>query len=192
MSARKTLIIILLAAFFLRLGAAVYWQESRCAETGSKYGFFFMDSESYWELAQTIAAGKPYEFSEYNWQMFRTPGYPILLAPLFWLFGENPPVFAARVLGALFGTATVAAAAWLSWLLLRNRWAAVVTALILALDPLQVLTSILVLSESPFCLFMVLQIAFWVKFLLTEKTQFACYSGLFYAAAVLCRPSWLY
>ena len=202
---------LLFLALVLRLGAAVYWQERICGENP----FYFGDSETYWELAQAIAEGKPYEFSEYRWQIFRTPGYPVLLAPLFVLFGENPPVYAARILGAFLGTATVAAVGWLSFLLLNNRNAARFAAVIIACDPCQVLTSVFVLSEAPFCLLMVLQLAFWIKGRLgvrasrplsfsiagetpanpgageTPALQFIL-CGFLYAAAVYCRPSWLY
>ena len=188
---------LLLLALFLRLGAAVYWQEKICAKNSvGVTPFFFGDSETYWELGRKIAEGKPYEFSEFRWQMFRTPGYPVILAPLFAMYGENPPVYAARFLGAILGTLTVAAVGWLSFLLFHNRDAARLAAFIVACDPCQILTSILVLSEAPFCLLMVLQIAFWIKGRENVAMRSVCLHftlcGTLYAAAVYCRPSWLY
>ena len=56
-------------------------------------------------LAADIAQGRRYEFAESR--AFRTPGYPLLLSPLFVAFGAEPPVMAARWLGAVLGTVVV-------------------------------------------------------------------------------------
>lgn len=191
----RIFVTILLVALLLRLAAAVFWQELLCKDGP----FFFGDTESYWDLARTIAEGKAYEFSEDRWQLFRTPGYPVFLAPLFLLFGENPPVYAARFLGAILGTLTVAVAA-----ILGNRLfpgensscfssASLCAAAIVAVEPTQVLTSILILSESLFCLLMVLQIFFRVGALRHHRPWVSSLcSGICFAAAVYTRPSWLY
>ena len=84
---------ILAVALALRLGAGVWWQ-SRLPE-GKK--FAFGDSESYWELGRTIARGQPYEYGPDRLKIFRTPGYPAVLAPLF-LLREEPPVIWGRAL----------------------------------------------------------------------------------------------
>ncbi|MBQ2850997.1 MAG: hypothetical protein IJE77_10985, partial [Thermoguttaceae bacterium] len=84
--------------------------------------FFFGDSDSYWKLGRALAFGRPYRFDEERrWEIFRTPGYPALLAPLFWTFGENPPVFAARFLGVCFGTANVGLVGLLAFAYFRRR-----------------------------------------------------------------------
>lgn len=206
--------LILCVAFLLRVVAAIYWQRNYCGENA----FFFGDSQTYWELARSIAESVrsgdwKYEWSDFHWQIFRTPGYPAILAPLFLVFGDSPPIFAARLIGAVLGTATVAAVAGLSRILFRSIFnderkanlAVLFTATVVAVEPCQILTSILVLSEAPFCLFMLLQIALWIRAMQIEQqsqiehalfrfTAFAYFalSGLFYAVAVYCRPSWLY
>ena len=48
------------------------------------------DSESYWALASDIAEGKPYEYGPDHARVFRTPGYPLLLAPILRLAGDGP------------------------------------------------------------------------------------------------------
>ncbi|MBQ9128027.1 MAG: phospholipid carrier-dependent glycosyltransferase, partial [Thermoguttaceae bacterium] len=120
--------------------------------------FFFGDSDSYWKLGRALAFGRPYRFDEERrWEIFRTPGYPALLAPLFWAFGENPPVLAARFLGACFGTLNVGLVAVLAFVYFRRRSIAALSALVVAFDPTLVLQSVLVLSEEPFLTFALLQ-----------------------------------
>src|SRR5262245_7729601 len=93
---------VLAVAFALRLGAGFWWQ-ARIPE-GQK--FRLGDSEGYWELARTIARGEPYEYSPLKYKIFRTPGYPLVLAPLF-LVSNDPPVMWGRALSALLATAAV-------------------------------------------------------------------------------------
>lgn len=117
--------------------------------------FFYGDSDSYWKLARAIAFGRPYEFDELRrWQVFRTPGYPALLAPLFWIYGENPPVLAARIEGAFLGMLNVALVGYLATTIFgksrRAHAISMLAALFVALDPTEVLQSISILSEEPF------------------------------------------
>ena len=120
--------------------------------------FFFGDSDSYWKLGRALAFGRPYRFDEERrWEIFRTPGYPALLAPLFWTFGENPPVFAARFLGVCFGTANVGLVGLLAFAYFRRRSVAALAGVLATFDPTLVFESVLVLSEEPFLTFALLQ-----------------------------------
>lgn len=120
--------------------------------------FFFGDSDSYWKLGRALAFGRPYRFdAERRWEIFRTPGYPALLAPLFWIFGENPPVFAARLLGVFFGTANVGLVGLLAFAYFRRRSIAALSGFVAAFEPTLVFESVLVLSEEPFLTFALLQ-----------------------------------
>ncbi len=120
--------------------------------------FFFGDSDSYWKLGRALAFGRPYRFDEERrWEIFRTPGYPALLAPLFWAFGENPPVFAARFLGVCFGTANVGLVGLLAFAYFRRRSIAAFSGVVAAFEPTLVFESVLVLSEEPFLTFALLQ-----------------------------------
>ena len=116
-SSRWLLVAILALALLVRLGAA-YWWQSR-VPAGQRFGF--PDSESYWALGQKIAAGKPYEFGPIPYRLFRTPGYPLLLSPIFLVGGQNAPVMAGRVLSVLLGTLTVLLAAVLARQLFDER-----------------------------------------------------------------------
>ena len=55
-------------------------------------------------LAWTIAEGKPYEYGPEHARVFRTPGYPLLLAPILRLAGDGQSaVLLARAEAALLG-----------------------------------------------------------------------------------------
>ena len=142
-----------------RLAAQPTSSTPRLAPLASSDGpFFFGDSDSYWKLGRALAFGRPYRFDEERrWEIFRTPGYPALLAPLFWTFGENPPVFAARFLGVCFGTANVGLVGLLAFAYFRRRSIAAFSGVVAAFEPTLVFESVLVLSEEPFLTFALLQ-----------------------------------
>lgn len=199
------LLAILLLAAVLRLGMLPLW------ERRAEGGFFFGDSQTYWDLGRHIAEGKPYAFGRAGeFRTFRMPGYPVLLAPLFLVFGEQPPLLAARLLSVAFGVATVGAAGILALRAFpeKRRFAlpvALLVALYVAVDPLQIATSVFVLSEAPFGFFLLLQIGLWIGLLrqLNAASSFptatmfpfpwcrAVLLGLVTAVCVYLRPSWL-
>jgi 4-amino-4-deoxy-L-arabinose transferase-like glycosyltransferase len=190
LNSRRTLWIVILAlALCARLGAAVWWQQ-RLGERR----FFFGDSEGYWELARTIAAGEPYQYLSPELRVFRTPGYPVVLSSVFLIYGERPPVLAGRVLGALLGTAAVGLAGWWATLLFDAR-AGLIAGSIVAFYPGAIALSIFVLSEAPFVPLMLGQLALWTAAWQSQSLgrRAACGAGagLIAAAAVLMRPSWL-
>ncbi len=227
---RLVWVFILTLALAVRVGVGVYWNSfveknsasSATPQTVNQDGpFFYGDSDSYWKLARTIAFGHPYEFDEVRrWQIFRMPGYPALLAPLFWFYGENPPIFPARLEGALFGTINVALVGWLALTLFgrtdQGRFVAALAAFFVALDPTEALQSVSILSEEPFMTFSLLLNVEFVKIgrylgvfpsadaefggektasvPLLSKTFFICSVKLavFNAAAIYMRPSWFY
>ena len=180
---------VLAAALVLRLGAGLWWEDRLPA--GQK--FRFGDSEGYWELARTIARGQPYEYSPLQYKVFRTPGYPIVLAPLF-LLKHDPPVIWGRVLSALLGTAAVGAVAALAGILFDRR-TALLAGIIAAVYPEAIALSVFILSEAPFTPLMVLNLIAWtLAWRATSAKQVAGWSlaaGLCAGLATLMRPSWL-
>lgn len=171
----------------VRLAAAVYWQQ-RVEE-----GFYFGDSESYWTLARQLAAGGPYQYGGPDAQVFRTPGYPLLLAPLF-LWTADPQPLAARVLGCLCGVAAVGCVFGLATTLF-DRVTGLLSAALATFYPGGVVMSVFVLSEALFAPLAVAQLWFWG---LAWKASTAGHSLAWYAAtgavgglATLTRPSWL-
>ncbi len=182
--------LILVLAFGLRLGAA-YWWEGRISD-GQQ--FAWGDSASYWTLAGQIARGEPYQYGHGQARVFRTPGYPILLAGLFRVAGKEPPVIWARVLGAGLGTLTVAGIMWLTKELFSPR-AASVAGVMASLYPGAIGMSVFVLSEALFCPLMVGQMIGWVVATRSPCPQRAAgaalVTGVIAGVATLTRPSWL-
>ncbi|MHB8898457.1 MAG: glycosyltransferase family 39 protein [Thermoguttaceae bacterium] len=186
---RPWLLLVLVLAFAFRLAAAFYWQ-ARFADEG----FHFGDSESYWVLAQSIARGGPYEFGRGGARVFRTPGYPLLLAPWFLAFGDHPPVMLARVQSVAFGTVAVLGV----WLLARQlfgRLAAHLAALAAAVYPGLIALSVPILSETAFCALLPFQLLLWVLAWQSDTPRrrllLGFLTGLLGAAITLIRPSWL-
>jgi 4-amino-4-deoxy-L-arabinose transferase-like glycosyltransferase len=184
----KWLALLLLVALAVRLGAAVVWERRAAGQ------FLFGDSESYWELGRAIAEGRPYQYGDPPARVFRTPGYPLLLAPLFLMGGGDPPVFWARAENAILGTLCVAAVWWLGRSLFDERCAWIAAA-IAAVYPGAIALSGLVLAETPFCLLMLVQLALWAAACQAQTPRAACAfalaAGLAAGAATLVRPSWL-
>ncbi len=155
---KPALVLILAAALAIRLAAGLWWQSRLPA--GEKFGFG--DSDSYWALGRTIARCEPYQCGSPDARVFRTPGYPLLLAPLFWLDGNEPPPEWAYALSALLGTGAVGGVYWLGRMLFDER-AGLLAAAIVAVYPGAVSEGALVLSEAPFTLAMLLQLGLWTK-----------------------------
>ncbi|MFH1266194.1 MAG: glycosyltransferase family 39 protein [Planctomycetota bacterium] len=185
-SPAKQLASILLVALALRLVVGWGWQ------TRLDGPFLFGDSESYWVLARAIAHGEPYQLGEAR--VFRTPGYPLLLAPLFFAPGGEPSVMWARAQSALFGTLSVAGVWWLGRQLFSAR-AGLVAASIAAVYPGAVAMGVLVLSEAPFCPLMLLHLILWTAAWKAGSGKHVAFlsgcAGLVGGAATLVRPSWL-
>ena len=170
---KKYWILLIFAALVLRLSAAVYWEkrtdrvlrQRRADEiallsekqpdltdlTPQYPQLFFSDSESYWVLGGALAKGKPYVYGrDFPSHAPRTPGYPLILAPLFWLGGEHPPIFWGRIENVLFGLLTVLATGALGRFITGDERVGFLAALFAAIDPSLVIQSTFVLSEEPF------------------------------------------
>ncbi len=172
----------------LRLGAA-WWLNSRFEGR-----FAFGDSESYWVLARSIAQGAPYQFGSTDARIFRTPGYPALLSPIFLFAGDEPSSMWGRALSAMLGMLAVLGV----WGLTRRLFgpkAALLAGGIAAVYPGAVATSVLVLSEAAFCPLMLAQLGLWALAWTSSSPSragvFAFAAGLVAGAATLMRPSWL-
>ena len=186
--ALKPLALVLVAALAVRLAAGWWWQ-SRLEGP-----FLFGDSESYWELARCVAREEPYRFGQDGARVFRTPGYPVLLAPIFLVAGDRPPVLWGRALSAVLDSLSVAGVAWLAWRLFDAR-AGLLAATIAACYPGSIAVGALVLSEAPFCPLMLLQLGLWIAAWKAPSARTAGWlaglAGLAAGLATLMRPSWL-
>lgn len=189
---------VLALALALRLAAGVWWQ-SRVVPPAR---FEFGDSDAYWVLGQQLAHGRPFQYGSPDASVFRMPGYPLLLAGMFRVVGDDPPVLWARAMSAVFGTLAVAAVYWLGRQLFDRR-VGLVAAALATCYPGAIAMSVVVLSEAPFCPLAVAQLATWVGgWQACERSRttgggwwpvvsWAALAGCLGGLATLMRPGWL-
>src|SRR5690606_550 len=128
--------------------------------------FGFADSESYWVLGTRIAHGETFQFGEDR--VFRTPGYPALLAGPIALFGDGwAGIAAARVEAALLGVLAVGGVWCWARMLFDDRTALFACALA-AVYPGAISTSTFLLSEAPFCPLIIANLLLWT---LAERAE---------------------
>lgn len=187
---RRRVALILLLAFAVRLAAGFWWQQH--LPPGTRFGF--PDSETYWQLGQRLARGEPLEMNP-DRRVFRTPGYPLILAAMFRVVGDDPQLLWVRVLNAFLGTLAVAGVLAFARLLCpgpAELWAGLAA----AVCPDVIASSLFVLSETPFCPLMMLQLCLWVWAWKAAPGSLsascvALGAGLVAGWATLIRPSWL-
>lgn len=190
---------VLLLALVLRLTAAVVIE--RHVQQAGRLFFVEGDANGYWDLGKAIASGDEYAIHRPPRRVLRVPGFPLLLAASIRVFGVD--IFPARCVLAVIGTGCC----WLTWLLgsrlVMQRvgfWAA----LLMAIHPLQVVNSVLILSENWFTFWMLASLLALVKLIdgprgTPEETtslnmallRRAGITGACLAAAVLVRPGYL-
>ncbi|MEC7566584.1 MAG: glycosyltransferase family 39 protein [Planctomycetota bacterium] len=140
-------------ALMLRCSAAVWWQARQVDENA----FAFGDSFSYWVLGHQIYKGEAYQFGGANAKVSRAPGYPLIIAGWHKMFAGSPSLLSVRLLNALLGSLTVIAVGFLA-MLMFDRMTGYCAAILAAIYPGAIVMSILILSEGPFCLLMILQL----------------------------------
>ena len=131
---RQALVLVLLSGFVLRTGFVVCWQ-SHLNE----------DRDGYVMLGQAVAHGSGYSSPRGEPTAFRPPVYPLMLAALFCAGAGSVGIGALHV---ILGTATV----WLTWytghtLKFGNR-AALLAALLVAVDPLLLVYATFPMTET--------------------------------------------
>ncbi len=179
---------LLLVALVLRVVAAVGWQD-RLGE-----GLFFGDSASYLHLAQALAAGEPYQFRSPEAQVFRTPGYPLLLAVWLQLAGDTPSLLWARGLSVVLGALAVGLTYVVGRMAFTPKtglWAGAVA----AVHPELIGQSVFLLSEAAFTPAALAQVACLIACQRATAARggwgWALAAGLLGGWATLVRPSWL-
>jgi len=153
------LVLIVLLALVLRLVWSFY------ADVDPRYVWRF-DMTLYDHEAVQLAAGNGYLDQSGGPSAHWPPGYPMTLAPLYYLFDYNP--VAARMLNVVLGSATVV----LLYLLgsrVFDRRVGLTAALLLALFPNQVFFSSLTLTEILFTTLLVLILLLTVHLMLGQR-----------------------
>lgn len=136
----------------------------------------------------------PYEYRSPEARVFRMPGYPALLAPIFLLFGPDASPMWGRALSAVLGGATASLVAWWGSLLFDMR-TGMLAGWITAFYPGAVAMGSFVLSEAPFMPLMVAHLALaaaaFQAVTMRGGALLSIAAGCAAAGAVYVRPSWL-
>ncbi len=196
------LLLIVAVGFAIRVGIAIHWQNSMVEGELFRFG----DSDSYWKMAQKIAQGLPYQYGSPDSRVFRSPLYPLFLAPWTWLDGANETsrstVLIARVVGSAMGALCIGLVIFLAKRLIPTQSKPIVDAglwagLLAVLYPGAIGMSIFILSEAIFCPLMLMSMG-CVSLAIQSKTlnrweigwTWMLLSGAFSGVACLARPSW--
>ncbi len=144
------------------------------------------DSALYLALAEALARDGAFALDGVA-HSFRTPGYPLLLAPGVWLGQVAPWIIGLQLVMA---AATVVATRALGLWLTRERSVANVAALLLACEPYSAVYTGLVLTEVSFALMLTLHLLGLVWFLEGSPASRAA-RGLVLAGLACAASAWL-
>lgn len=195
--------VVLSTAFAVRMSAAIAWQR----RLPDAQAFVMPDSHSYLLLARHIARGEPYEHGGRDFRIFRAPAYPLLIAGVYRIAGDDVPLLWLRATGAVLGTLTVGGVMWLAHCMFDDlqqlvaggptpQLAAWIAGILAACYPGAIAMSILVLAEALFCPLMLLHLIGWVRATrpvvsARSAITWSLVGGVAAGLAVLTRPSWM-
>lgn len=173
----------LVLAFLLRIGALI---------VSPDYVPLF-DAAEHQRIAASLAAGSGYPESPFVQEggpsAFTAPGYPGLLAILYWVVGDS--VTAGRILQAVIGTACVALLSLIAAQIWGRR-AAVVTAFVAAVCPFLIAPGLALLSEPLFIFFVLASISAALHGRRSaNRARWAIGVGVLLGLAILVRPNGL-
>lgn len=174
--ALAALVLILIGALVLRAAAAVI--VDRYVQNAGRSFLVEGDANGYWELAEKLSRGEDYAIHQPPRRVLRVPGFPLVLAASIRFFGNS--ILAARLMLACVGTACCLLTFLLAKQLL-SRKIGLVAAGVLAVHPLQIMNSVLILSENWFTFGMLLSLISLTAFLKQFTQPLADSQG---------RPNW--
>ncbi|MBU0717123.1 MAG: glycosyltransferase family 39 protein [Planctomycetes bacterium] len=135
----------LLVVFLVALAARGTWGVRELAASVDPAGLSFPDEQQYWQIAESLRTGTGLQ-DELGFRATRMPLYPAFLS----LFVGLPNgIAAARATHWVAGAIVAVLTAWLAGGLLGRR-VGVLAGFWVAIDPLLVFTSSLLLTETPF------------------------------------------
>lgn len=182
LATKRCPVVLLLGVFLVRLVVAfAMWQ------IGGSDAFISPDTITYTEPSQTLLHGS---FSRFGAaEIFRTPGYPLLLAPA---VASGHLVGIALLENLLLATVS----AYLIWLiaikLLPASNAGFGAVILYCFEPLSIVYSEKVLSEALFTTLLLLTILCWLRFLNNPTYGALAQSAIGLAASAYVRPVVLY
>jgi 4-amino-4-deoxy-L-arabinose transferase-like glycosyltransferase len=171
---------VLLLALAVRVAFALF----SFLATGNSTAFHALDTGSYIDAAQSLAAGRGFTTNGAP-EIIRTPGYPLLLLPGAPL-GSLEPV--AVALQTALSVLTVYLVYRIALHLFDSRRAASLCALLYALEPLSVLYASRILTETLFTFLIALFLYCIAKFFRGGSLPYLAASALALAASVYVRP----
>src|SRR4051794_20589446 len=123
------------------------------ANTGRANVFRIDDSSSYTTGAQSLASRGEYLDIHGKPEVFRTPGYPLAIAPLLALHASDAAIVAMNIIFAVF-------VVFVTWRMARELFGddrvAGICALVVAIEPAMLIWSLRVMPETLFTLCLVL------------------------------------
>ena len=200
MNTRRTLLLIFVLALVLRAGWVVVRWQTRGPQLE------FPDEQIHWQLARNLATRGQLVTDDGRWAS-RMPGYPLFLLPFAWLGARG--ILAAQLAQAVLSAATAALAAAFvrSHAAARDsargkagtcqggkgitlaRRLALITGLLVAVDPYAIFFSALLLTEVLFTFEVVLLVVSAASWLQRPGRLSAAGVALCGTAAILTRPS---
>ena len=177
------LVAVLVITAILRIGAVVRIDDPQQVPRSHAEG----DAPTYYVLAENLIDGIGYRYSADTLPTARrTPGYPLLLAAIFKVFGRD--FNAVRGVQCVLDVLTAFLVFALATILLRNTGAALLAALAYALYPPAILSTTYIMTETAYTFLLVLFTLCCVVALRNSSYSLFAASGILIGLATLTRP----
>ncbi len=179
-SVKKWLLMVLLMAFILRLSVPLIAFET----TKDKTVFYTTDTPGYLEPARNLIVRGEYIRDSLP-EIFRPPGYPIFLLPGL-LFGS--PELLTIACQIILGCLTVFLVYKIAITLFERTDVAIAAAGLYALEPLSIVYTSLMMTETLFAFLMMLSVSLLIRYLKEARLTFFCMAASVLSAAIYVRP----
>ena len=147
------------------------------------------DAEGYNKIAIGLIEGRGYAPDDPFLSMIRTPGYPAIIALIYFIFGVHPYLV---ILFQVMIDSLLAVIIYKVILILFNEKSAFIGGLLWAIEPFALIYTNQVVSDSIFVFFIVLFFYYFVKFFVKNKIKSLVVSAVLLGIAVYIRPIGIY
>lgn len=175
----KGLLLIIILAFVIRMGFFVSlqpWNNEVVNKT-----IIVSDASGYHQLALSILAKKSFE----DFDAFRTPGYPVFVALLYSI--SSGSVWFVLLIQILLNLISVVLVYKIASTIF-SRKIALLSAFLFAIDPLQVIYSVQLLTDTLFVFLFLASVYYLCKSIKENNFSSICLSALILGIATLVRP----